>query len=192
MKAALLALVLLTGVGVAIPARAPIRSPEHEATTVLGFSDGTCSATAVGADLILTATHCFEGGPLQAVGTQRCTQVGAGVSDGNDHTIIRVSCKQWKWAVMDGHMYVGQQVHWWGYPGGLSDIYRRGYVMGYEQGWTLTDARVFSGDSGSGIFDRRGKLVGVVSTMFSYGETFNGMGSKPLKFSAGQLEGLGL
>lgn len=56
--------------------------------------------------------------------------------------------------------------------------------------WTLYDLNGFFGDSGSGVFDADGYLVGVIS--MEYSQAFQDaymkvMGSLPLKFTAQQL-----
>lgn len=191
MKVSAILLALALG-GASFPAFAPRMPVEKPATVWLGYTDGTCSGTYIGRDLVLTASHCSEGGPLQKVSGVPCQQVGEPINDGSDHAIIRVTCKRNRWSTLGGSLYQGEEVHWWGNPGGLSDMFRRGYVMGTEQGWFLIDARVNFGDSGSGIFDRHGHIVSTVSTLFIMGENFRGMGAKPLRFTREQLASVGL
>jgi len=190
-KPLLLALVLLTGGGAAIPAYAPNRPVEHAATFWIGMEDGSCSGAAIGPNLVISAAHCFEGGPVAKIGGRVCLMVGEPILDGNDHAIFRTTCAFRRWALFGGPLKQGQELHWWGNPLGLTDLYRKGYVMGYEDGWTLVDANVERGDSGSAIFDKHGRIVSVVSTLFVMGE-FSGMGCKPFAYTREQLEELGL
>ena len=189
---AALTLALALG-GAAIPAKAPRLPVEKPATLLLGFSDGSCSGTAVGPSLVLTAAHCMEGGPLQAV-NGKPAKVGAVLDDGNDHVLLVVEGVVFpRYATIDPRpMVQGQHFRIYGNPGGLRDLYREGYVMGFEQGWIVSDLIVFRGDSGSGIFSKHGYVVGVVSTMFAYGENFHGMGAKPLAFTREQYAQVGL
>jgi hypothetical protein len=185
-------LVLCLGLMGASDARAPVVPVTGEAAFWIGFTDGTCSATAIGPDLILSASHCFDGGPLVKINGLPAVQVGEVIHDGSDHAIIRVTRKFPRWALIGGGLYQGQEVSFYGNPAGLSHIFRRGYVMGQEGGWFLIDAIVNRGDSGSGIFDKRGRLVSVVSTLYVQGVAFHCMGAKPLVFTREQLASVGL
>lgn len=202
MKAIALTLALALG-GASFAAKAPEPLATHEAALLLEFTDGSCSGTAVSAHVVLSAAHCFEGGPLVKINGKPMSVVGEIIHDGSDHVLLVVSSGPAggkgplprpfrKWAKLGGPMYQGQEVHLWGNPGGLTDMFRRGYVMGTDKGWWVTDILIFRGDSGAGIFDKSGRIVGVVSTMFASGENFHGMGAMPMKFSAEQLESVGL
>lgn len=164
--------------------------PQHEATGRLEFTDGGCSGTYIAADQVLTADHCFEGGALKSISGVPCEQIGERLRDGNDHAIMRVSCKRKAWASVRGAMYAGLDVHLWGNPAGLIDIYRKGYVSGELDGWTLTMIPVNRGDSGSGVFDSSGHVVGVVSTLMTDG-VLSFMGSKPFAFTREQWASVG-
>ena len=79
-------------------------------------------------------------------------------------------------------------MRWIGNPSSLRGQFREGYITGRYEGEFLIDARVFGGDSGSGIYNDRGQLVGVVSGMrrWSTREGFDMqlMVALPLEFSA--------
>lgn len=77
---AILAAVLLAGCAVA----------PHKTTHRLDLDDGVCSATAVGRNTLLSATHCFKGAhALKVDGVPvAVTQI---VSDGSDHVLVTVS-----------------------------------------------------------------------------------------------------
>lgn len=141
---------------------------------VLG-SPGTCSGTIVGPKMILTATHCFkdEGLPITFVMT---THGGAGVtvvcsskeiiSDGSDHSFILLDSPSnvfVLWATLGPDLVEGQNFEYWGNPAGLPGVYRHGYVVKRTDKELYLDVNGFHGDSGAGIFDERGRLVGMVS-----------------------------
>lgn len=181
-----------------------VKAPEFSrvqkpSAVLLEFKDGSCSGTAVGPSLVLTAAHCFEeGSELKAVNGQAAT-VSKMIEDGKDHVLVRIAppkcpaCVMFdKWASFGGPMRQGQVIHLWGNPGGMHDIFRVGYVMGFVDGWVISDILIFNGDSGAGIFDKSGRIVGVVSTKWAMGETFHGMGAMPLSFTRQQLNEAGL
>jgi len=81
-----------------------------------------------------------------------------------------------------------------GNPGELVDMYRSGYVSGHKQfpegNVTLYDLNGYFGDSGAGIFNQDGKLVGVVSILYQQvGRGYmKAMGSFDLAFTEKQWQ----
>lgn len=164
----------------------------RETAVKLQFPDGSCSGTIIGPHVILSATHCFTVDPRIAIWRQPA-RILARMDDGNDHTIIRVDRTFPVWAVI-GHMpKMGSEVHMIGNPGDLPEVYRHGYIAGmaYIDGklCDVYDMRIWFGDSGSGIFDADGDLIGVVSfiyTLDSQGSQLTMAGSFPLMFTPAQ------
>jgi hypothetical protein len=178
---AILAMFLLAGCAV---------SP-HKTTHRLTFDDGICSATAVGTHTILGAEHCFKGAhKLDVDGVP--VAVLKVMADGADHVLVIVTATFADVAQIGPVPDQGDAVHYWGNPSGLFDVYRAGYVAGSA----VADGHVFQlvacdgfyGDSGAGVFDTHGQLVGVISLM--YQNTDRGyikfMGMYPLQFTAEQ------
>lgn len=137
----------------------------------------SCSSTAVGARTILTATHCFEvptGVRITALEVDgKPVVVEKHETDGLDHSLVVLKSRAFdKFALLSQKsptLYPGLTVSWTGWPSGFGRMYRRGYVAGREtstapgvEAWLL-DANGGVGDSGSGVFDEKGRLVGVVS-----------------------------
>lgn len=182
---AILAAVFLAGCAVA----------PHKTTHRLEFDDGICSATAVGRHVLLSATHCFKGAhALKVDGVPvAVTQI---VSDGADHVLVTVS-RSFAHVAVRGHPpHVGDHVRYWGNPAGLHDMYREGYVSGVVivkgRAATMVSIAGFYGDSGAGVFDASGRLVGVVSILYqsTRGGYLKFMGMYPLQFTAKQWSGV--
>lgn len=185
MKYALLVILLLVaGCSNASPRDTALR---------LGFaSGGLCSATAISDDVILTAEHCFSdhdrlttinGEPANALKIER---------DGQDHVLVRVTKRFKQWSPIRGNVTEGEHVRMWGNPLGLPLSYRELVVMLVQTDQILLDGGVTApGDSGSGMFDSRGRIVGVLSGSRSWRNPSNGVEVtwtwlKPLAFTKAQ------
>lgn len=187
MKTAALALLLFVSGGAA----APVQPVTHAATMLLEFENetdwGTCSATAIGPNKLLSATHCFEDGiPLVRAGGEPVAVTGR-VDDGNDHTILTVTVTFKRWARMGGLPTRGERVRIWGNPAGMRDLYREGYLSGWHDGWLMYEMPVDRGDSGAAIFNGRGLIVGMVSIVARPGQFLTLCGGKPFKFTKEQM-----
>jgi S1-C subfamily serine protease len=106
--------------------------------------------------------------------------------------LVRVNLSFPSWVSRGDVPARGDQVFVLGNPGRLRDIYRNGYVSGYckldGMDVTLYDLNGYFGDSGSGIFNDRGELVGVVSVLEHQtdGAYMKLMGSFALSFTPDQ------
>lgn len=155
-----LAALLLAGCASApdVPSHADLR-----ATAVwLRFGDSICSGTAVGPDLLVTAQHC---GTLTHV---RDTPVTAAVVEQGerDFVLYRITGITFEHYAKRGDIpSQGDRVRWWGAPMGQVDIYREGYVARVSDSEIAVSAPICRGDSGAGIFNDAGEVVGVVSAM---------------------------
>ena len=166
----------------------------HKAAVKLTFDDGTCSGTVIGSHSILSATHCFVGAKSMAV-DGKPVQVLQLISDGNDHTIAVVGATYTHIAPFGPAAKVAAHVHIYGNPANFVDLYRNGRVYGNEvvDGRTVTlwGLRIWLGDSGSGVFDNRGRLIGVISFMYTFADigtpVTNMAGGFPLAFTPQQL-----
>ena len=178
---AILAAALLAGCAIA----------PHKTTHRLAFDDGICSGTAVGRHTLLSASHCFAGEHSLSVDGNPVEVIKI-ITDGADHALVTVSVTFEDVAVRGQLAHVGDHVYYWGNPAGIADMYREGYVSGVwvigGKSITLLSANGFFGDSGAGVFDTHGQLIGVVSVMYqtASGGYLKFMGLYPLKFTAAQ------
>lgn len=132
----------------------------------LEFGNTICSGTAVGPQTILTAVHCISGETVRVNGAPaRITEV---VQESRDTALVTIAGLALTHHAKRGPRPVqGQSVRFFGNPAGNPDVFRRGYVV---RAWTdgiVLDMPVCHGDSGAGILDDRGRVVGVVSAMTS-------------------------
>lgn len=140
----------------------------NSSAVLLTLDDTTCSGTIVGPHAILTAEHCLEDSkPLAVDGRQ--VAVNKVLLDKHDHALVLVDQGFRQWATMGIEPSQGDTVFVLGNPGALRDMYRKATVSGYDvyHGKTITmyDMNGYPGDSGSGIFNADGQLVGVISLM---------------------------
>ena len=134
----------------------------------LTFKDGTCSGTRVGPHTVLTATHCFASGQaLIGIDESPATATGLRVDDGSDHTLATVSATFTTWARFGASPVAGDAVHIWGSPGRLHHMLRVGVVSGWQEGRCVIDINSWFGDSGAGLLDADGRVVGVLSGILS-------------------------
>lgn len=167
-------------------------------TAVLLLMDnGSCSGTKIGPHAILSATHCFEDTHSLSVDGVPAVVTGT-ISDNHDHTILFVN-QTFRYFVtisQIGHIPSrGDPVFILGNPGWLPNIYRAGHVGGPAAVnrigvVTLYDLQDFPGDSGAGIFDDHGRLVGVISIFVALeerGARIQFAGSYDLAFTPAQL-----
>lgn len=150
---------------------------------------GICSGTAVTDRVLLSADHCWNdharlmkinGQPANALKIER---------DGQDHVLVRVTTKFTRWARMGPEPEVGDRVRWIGNPAGQEKVYREGYVVRVA-GDTWLDANAYHGDSGSGLFDKHGRIIAVLSGGKRWqarsGLTFMVTVARPLEFTKEQ------
>jgi hypothetical protein len=138
-----------------------------------------CSATAIGPQALLTATHCELPSnqlTLQGKGNNPDITViiDKQIRDGSDHTILLISgYKFLSYALVDlEHKFdFGQDVFIIGNPHGFSNVFRRGYVAGSSSfsGFTegiipevLLEIHTGEGDSGAAMFDANGTVIGLI------------------------------
>ena len=163
MRAMLAVLLLLAGCCGC--ASVPTFDALHSTTLRLEFVRGICSGTAIGPHVILTAQHCLRGGTLQLVNDQPVKVVGIG-RDKHDTLTLRLTGLTFThWARLGHAPKQGDRIRWWGNPEGQPNVYREGYVAGLSDGMIVFDATICHGDSGAGIFNPQGEVVGVVTAM---------------------------
>lgn len=169
----------------------------EKSALTLEFESGWCSGTAVGRHTILSATHCFEhGGQLVKVNGKPVKAVSR-QDDGSDHTLVVIDKAFTSWSSMGRKPVQTQRIRILGSPAGNEDVYREGYVarVRADEVWLIIPG--FGGDSGSALFDDRGRIVGVLSRArtwvdFRSGAVFTVIVALPVKFSEKQWKAAGV
>jgi hypothetical protein len=161
MRTLLPLLLLLGGCGCAsVPSHDELRATALR----LEFQDGVCSGTAIGADSILTAVHCMAS-PLVRVNGQPVKLVESR-KESRDRIVVKLSGIRFKHWVQRGPTPAqGDRLRFWGQPSGESDIYREAIVSRVRTDQVVLQTIVCPGDSGSGLIDAQGRVVGVVSAV---------------------------
>jgi hypothetical protein len=157
----------------------------HKYALRVTLNDSICSGTAVGRNLVLTAEHCFKHGPLVVSVDGQRVEVLERVSDGQDHVLVRVSATFDRWAAVGPKPVQGQSVRWIGQPGAMEDVYRLGYVAKVDGEAIYIDGASYRGDSGAGLFDSEGRVIGVLMGVGDM-HTMQLTMAKPLAFTAAQ------
>lgn len=158
----LLPLLLLLG-GCGGCASTPTHGDLRAHTLRLEFAEGLCSGTAIGRDLILSAKHCFDS-PLRMI-DGRAARVVSSVAETKDTVVVRVSVTFDKWAKRGPRPIQGDKVRFWGNPQGVPDVYREAIVARAYTDGLILQTMVCGGDSGAGLWDERGRVVGIVSAV---------------------------
>ena len=136
--------------------------------------DLMCSATAIARHALLTASHCESPSDKIEIDGDDAAIIGI-IRDDNDHSIILTDRLFTDAAeVKEALPEVGDDVFIIGNPATMNDVLRKGYVAKVQQPQGLAalfgaptlivyDMNAFEGDSGSGIFNEKGEVTGVVS-----------------------------
>lgn len=143
--------------------------PDNNAMRVtalrLNFESGICGGTAIGTHTVLTAKHCLAAGKLVSVNDRKVEAADITELAGDVVTIEVTGITFRRVAVIGGRPLQGDRVRWFGHPAGVSFLFRTGYIVRAWSDELVIDAQAFSGDSGSGVYDDRGRLIGVLSSM---------------------------
>jgi hypothetical protein len=189
-------------------APAPAFNP-HGAAVSLEFTDGLCGGTIYLNHTVLTAAHCMAGGPLVAINALPAKSLWT-LKDKTDHTFVVTNqtfqMPAYPTVRFTNGLPQGTNFTFYGNPLGIRDQFRQGYVTGTcpasycfpgldvelnlpkDYPVTLLSVMGQHGDSGSGIYNGAGELVGVVSLVQEQMPApFVPMGALPFTFTRGDI-----
>ncbi|KKL61361.1 hypothetical protein LCGC14_2196060 [marine sediment metagenome] len=142
-----------------------------EESSVSIFSVGeyftVCSGVICGVNetktFVLTAKHCIQ--PVEEMYANE-KKVDVIITSSNDDLallIIKGRINNKKETQIGKYLYAGDKVYTIGYPGlSLKPRKAKGEVIRFTDDWGYSTAEVINGCSGSGFFNRKGELVGIV------------------------------
>lgn len=174
LKLLILALILLStscmGEAKGVVSKPPTMAEQHAWSVVLMLEDSkhdyTCTGTIIGPHTIKTARHCFqEGQSIKTLVLVNSFNVKASAPRYSklDVAEVDVDITFTSWAKEGPAMQQGDHLHWWGNPLGMPNYYREGYVSTILPEGANIVGLSCEGDSGSGLFNEQGQLVGVLA-----------------------------
>jgi len=177
-------LLLLAGCSIPQAPAATSKDTVHRLERVEG---GVCGATAVGVRTLLSAAHCVHKDDKVVLVNGTAVGIMRMEFDGADHVLIVVTATFPHVATLTYAPKQGDKVRWYGNPIGIPDVYGEGLIVGQFEGRILIDGNVWLGVSGSALFNERGQIVGVVSSVLG-SEIYKLGAAFPLRFTAKQWE----
>lgn len=185
----------IAGLAVATCDAGPLQKARSTQVALSTVEQGNlCGGTAIGSHTILTAEHCvvFAEGEIFVDGQKAGLKVIA--KDGNDHVFLSTTLTLKNIAKMGPPPQPADRVYLWGRPHGVEKIlYREGYYAGdvidpMGKTWQVYDLEIINGDSGSGIFDSKGRLIATLSIILSQDARWRMAGTLGLQFTQEQME----
>lgn len=154
-----------------------------------------CSSTAIFKHVLLTASHCELATNTMNVDAFKHVHIDKIVRDTYDHTLLYVSDIEFidPVDIIQEEPAVGDEVYFFGNPEQFDDQFRIGHYTGrYRDEGTLRymfDITLGMGDSGAGVFNDKGQVIGVVSYRSTNDDKdkFSLVGTFPLHFTPDQL-----
>lgn len=129
---------------------------------------GSGSGVFIGESIIITANHVVRSADKVKIEIDGEETIGNVVKRyvTLDMALIEVEGKH-KYAKLRLNPKLGERIYVVSAPGGYyEDIVLFGRIAGITEKWLIVDAKVIAGSSGGGIFDRRGRLLGIVHNAY--------------------------
>jgi len=142
-----------------------------EESSVSIFSIGeyftVCSGVICGVNetktFILTAKHCIQPAEEMYVNEKKADIIITSANDDLALLIIKGRINNKKETQIGNYVYVGDKVYTIGYPDlSFKPRKAKGEVTRFTDDWGYSTIEVIDGCSGSGFFNRKGELIGII------------------------------
>lgn len=137
----------------------------HDYSIKVEFMDlSHCTGTRLLSErTILLAEHCVTEKPTVILIKKVPVEVTKIVVGKGDYALITVNADLGDYARVGPRPSQGDEIFIFGNPGSHEDQLRRGYISGVrDDGMILAMLPIWKGDSGSAVFDARGRVVAIV------------------------------
>ena len=139
-----------------VMSQSPVEKARNRSVQIT--STGSCSGVILQTNLVLTAAHCI-GSSVKVAGKEATVFKK---DDKLDLALLLVETIVIE-RILVSDLLVGDDVFVWGHPLGSPNlVFSKGYVSVIQFGSSYTTTVVAPGSSGSGVFDKSGRLVGIV------------------------------
>lgn len=158
-----------------LPCMAIAATPEQSVVRIKMRSGSSCSGVVVNGDLVLTAEHCGCENNVEVLFRDGTSMSANGVYDppknSRDQVTVYQLTKSTTSSVAVGTKRParGDEVRSVGYPGGKFSIVE-GSVTSSSAKYLWTDFWILEGNSGGGLFNENGNLVGIASARTGLGD----------------------
>lgn len=132
-------------------------------TVSVSTDEGRATGMIVATNLVLTNFHVLHTGSDVKVNGVVATIVKADTK--NDLLLLLVPTKNFEVVGFAPKVSQDEQIIILGNPLGHKNVILRGRIIDIADGKFYTDAHVFFGSSGSGVYNLKGELVGLVSAI---------------------------
>jgi V8-like Glu-specific endopeptidase len=161
----LLALVAGCGGCVSVPGMGDLESMTLRLFAANAEGGEICSGTKTGPAELTTAKHCVDGMQLKLV-NGLAVEVASVRYEGDDEAVVTLTKPMFThWAKRGPTPKQGDRIRYWGNPLGIPGVYREGIVVAVTDKVIAADLQVCHGDSGAGLWNDKGEMVGVVTSM---------------------------
>ena len=123
--------------------------------------NSNCSGFILSDGFVVTAGHC----PIEGTANGKSYTV----VKRDEETDIMLLKTEVKGKAKFANAVLGEEVTVLGYGGDMIRILTKGHVASVHNGYLLLDITIFKGESGSAVYNKRGKVVGMVVSGVSDG-----------------------
>jgi serine protease Do len=130
-------------------------------TVHLQSGPGSCTGVILQTSLVLTASHCIHNERDITVAGKKAILLKRDKKADLALLLVETIIME---RILVADIRVGDDVFTWGHPyGSPNRVFSKGYITVIQFGVTYSSNLACPGQSGSGLFDRNGNLVGIIT-----------------------------